>query len=424
MSRLLYTLALWLLLPWALLHLLWRARRQPEYLRHWGERFGFHAAAPTAPLIWIHAVSVGETRAAQPLVAALKERYPDHRILLTHMTPTGRQTSEALFGDGVERIYLPYDYPFAVRRFLDHFHPRLGLIMETELWPNLIATCKARGVPLALVNARLSEKSARGYGRFPRLAREALTNLAAISAQGEADAARLAALGAPRVEVFGNIKFDIAPPADAAATASTFRSRSGERKVFLAASTREGEEALLLDAWQEKLGGSDTANGALLVIVPRHPQRFDAVAALVASRGLRLQRRSDEAAVGADTQVWLGDSMGEMFAYYAAADVAFIGGSLLPYGSQNLIESCAVGTPVLLGPSTYNFAEAARGAIACGAARQCGTTEEIIAAAAALLASDEERRRMREAGLAFAARHRGATQRTLALIGELIPAGR
>jgi len=418
MSRLLYTLALWLLLPWGLLHLLWRARRQPEYLRHWGERFGSYAPAGAAPAIWIHAVSVGETRAAQPLVAALKERYPDHRILLTHMTPTGRQTSEALFGDGVERIYLPYDYTFAVRRFLDHFQPRLGLIMETELWPNLIATCKARGVPLALVNARLSEKSARGYARFPRLAREALGNLAAISAQGEADAARLTALGAPRVEIFGNIKFDIAPPTEQRAKGEDFRRRIGQRKVFLAASTREGEEGLILDAWRQ--AGVDAA--ALLVVVPRHPQRFDEVAALIASRGLRLQRRSDEMAVGADTQVWLGDSMGEMFAYYAAADVAFVGGSLLAFGCQNLIEACAVGTPVLLGPSTYNFAEAARGAIASGAARQCGAAAEIIAAAAALLASDEERQRMRAAGLAFAARHRGATQRTLALIEPLIPA--
>lgn len=417
MNRALYTLALWLLLPWGVLHLLWRARRQREYLRHWGERFGSYAPAGAAPVIWIHAVSVGETRAVQPLVAALRERYPDHRILLTHMTPTGRQTSEALFGDRVERIYLPYDYPFAVRRFLAHYRPRFGLVMETELWPNLIASCKASGIPLALVNARLSARSARGYARFPRLAREALANLAAISAQGEADAARLTALGAPQVEVLGNIKFDITPPAEQLAKAEEFRRRIGERKVFLAASTREGEEAVLLDAWQEKVGGGDTA---LLVVVPRHPQRFDEVAALVAARGLRLQRRSDEAPVAADVQVWLGDSMGEMFAYYAAADLAFVGGSLRDFGSQNFIEACAVGTPVLLGPSTYNFADAARDAVACGAARQFATAEEIAAAATVLLANGEERQRMREAGLAFAARHRGATQRTLALLEPLI----
>jgi len=420
MSRRLYTLALWLLLPWGLLHLLWRARRQRDYLRHWGERFGRYLAAPAAPVIWIHAVSVGETRAAQPLVAALKARHPDHRILLTHMTPTGRQTSETLFGDGVERIYLPYDYPFAVRRFLDHFRPRLGLIMETELWPNLITACRARGVPLALVNARLSEKSARGYARFPHLAREALGALAAISAQGEGDAARLLALGAPKVEVLGNVKFDIAPPAGQLALAAEFRRRLGQRRVLLAASTREGEEAQLLDAWREKLGAGDTPKDVLLVIVPRHPQRFDEVAALAAARGLPLQRRSDAAPVAAATRIWLGDSMGEMFAYYAAADVAFVGGSLREFGSQNFIEACAVGTPVLLGASTFNFADAARDAVACGAARQCVTAGEIVEAATRLLADGEERRRMREAGLAFAARHRGATDRTLVLIERLL----
>jgi 3-deoxy-D-manno-octulosonic-acid transferase len=336
------------------------------------------------------------------------------------MTPTGRQTSEDLFGTSVESIYLPYDYPFAVRRFLAHFRPRLGLIMETELWPNLIAACKSVGVPLALVNARLSEKSARGYARFPRLAHEALTKLAAIAAQGEADATRLLALGAPRVEVLGNIKFDIAPPAGAAATADAFRARIGGRPVLLAASTREGEEALLLDAWP-KTRPADT----LLVIVPRHPQRFAEVAALVEGHGFSMQRRSDGAPVAAATQVWLGDSMGEMFAYYGAADVAFVGGSLLDFGCQNLIEPCAVGTPVMLGPSTYNFAEAARDALACGAAQQCATADGIVGVAKALLADDAARGRMREAGLAFAARHRGATQRTLALVDRLLtPAGR
>jgi 3-deoxy-D-manno-octulosonic-acid transferase len=419
MSRFLYTLALWLLLPWVVLHLLWRGRRQPEYLKHWDERFGFHAEIPPQPTLWLHAVSVGETRAAQPLVDALKHRYPGHRILLTHMTPTGRQTSETLFGDGVVRIYLPYDYPCAVRRFLRRYRPQLGLIMETELWPNLIAACREGGVPLALVNARLSERSARRYRRFPGLTRGALEGLAAIAAQNDADAERLRGLGAPQVEVLGNLKFDITPPPGLAEMADGFRARIGRRQAFLAASTREGEEALLLDAWRRTRGEA----AALLVIVPRHPQRFDEVAALVAAHGLRLQRRSDGAAVAPETDVWLGDSMGEMFAYHAAADIACIGGSLLDYGSQNLIEACAVGTPVLLGHSTYNFAEAARDAIACGAARQFGTADEIVVAGLALLADAAGRREMGEAGLAFAARHRGATQRTMALVDRLIPTG-
>ena len=428
MTRFLYTVALWLLLPWVFGHLLWRARRQPEYLRHWGERFGIYPAGDATATVWLHAVSVGEARAAQPLVAAIQARYPGQRILLTHMTPTGRRTSEELFSDGVERIYLPYDYPFAVRRFLAHYRPQLGLIMETELWPNLIATCKAAGIPLALVNARLSAKSARGYARFPRLTRGALGNLVAIAAQNESDAERLRTLGAPRVEVLGNVKFDIAPPANQAEAARGFRARIGARPVFLAASTREGEEALLLEAWGKVMRSGIPRDGAgataLLVIVPRHPQRFDEVAALVGSRGLRLQRRSDGAGVAADTQVWLGDSMGEMFAYYGAADVAFVGGSLLDYGSQNLIEACAVGTPVLLGPSTFNFADAAKDAIACGAARQFGSSDDIVAAGMELLANPASRRQMGEAGLAFAARHRGATARTMALIERLIPAAR
>ncbi len=424
MSRFLYTLALWLLLPWVIAHLLSRARRQPEYLKHWGERCGRYARQSPGPTIWLHAVSVGETRAAQPLVAAIKARYPDHRILLTHMTPTGRQASVEVFGNGVERIYLPYDYPFAVARFLDHYRPRLGLIMETELWPNLIAACKARGLPLALVNARMSARSARRYARFPGLSRSALAGLAAIAAQGETDAGRLQQLGANRVEVMGNVKFDITAPPEQMELSHGFRARLGDRPVFLAASTREGEEALILDAWQKVMQSGIPRDGAgsmpLLVIVPRHPQRFDEVAALVESRGLRWQRRADNAAVAPETQVWLGDSMGEMFAYHAAADVAFIGGSLLDFGSQNLIEACAVGTPVLLGRSTYNFADAAKNAIACGAARQVGTAEELVAEGRRLLAEPALRQKMREAGLAFATRHRGATGRTMELVEKLI----
>lgn len=423
MARLLYTLAVHALLPWAMLHLLWRARRQPEYLRHWGERFGVYPRTrPAGPIIWIHAVSVGETRAAQPLVAALRARYPDHRILFTHMTPTGRATSEALFGAAVERVYLPYDMPWAMRRFLRHYRPALGLVMETELWPNLIAACRDAAVPLLLVNARLSEKSARRYARFPALTRGALQGLGAIAAGGAADARRLRELGAAEVAVLGNMKFDIAPPAAQLELGLRLRERCGGRPVFLCASTREGEEALILDAWKatQNLGSGDTVAAPLLAIVPRHPQRFDEVARLIEARGFALQRRSDERPVAAATQVWLGDSMGEMFAYYAAADVAFVGGSLLPFGSQNLIEACAVGTPVLLGPSTYNFAEAAQAALAAGAARQVADAEELVAAALALLADQPACAAMGAAGRAFSAGHRGATQRTLALLENFV----
>ncbi|MBL8490383.1 MAG: lipid IV(A) 3-deoxy-D-manno-octulosonic acid transferase [Rhodocyclaceae bacterium] len=419
MARALYTLCLVALLPWALLHLLLRARRQPEYRRHWGERFGRFAglSRPPGPLIWIHAVSVGETRAAQPLVAALRRRFPGHALLFTHMTPTGRQTGIELFGETVLRAYLPYDTPWAVARFLEHFRPSFGLIMETELWPNLVATCRRRHLPLMLVNGRLSERSARRYGLFPALTRQALAGLAGIGVQAEADAARLAALGARELRITGNLKFDIAPPEGQAAVAAGFRCRLGGRTTFLCASTREGEEAPILAAWRRW-----RPTGALLLLVPRHPQRFEAVAALVADAGYRCQRRSDEAPVGPDTEVWLGDSMGEMFAYYGAADLAFVGGSLLDYGSQNLIEPCSVGVPVLLGPSTFNFAEAAREALAAGAALQVADAEELARLAGNLLADGDTRRRMGAAGREFSVRHRGATERTLALIEETIRA--
>ena len=415
MARFAYTLGVLALLPWAVLHLLWRARRQPEYLRHWGERFGYFGAGKAGPrlqpTLWLHAVSVGETRAAQPLVAALRERYPQHRILFTHMTPTGRATSEAMFGDSVERIYLPYDTPWAMRRFLRHFRPQLGFIMETELWPNLIAVCREQQVPLRLVNARLSERSARRYAIFPALTGAALRQLAAICAQSDDDAARLEALGATGVSVTGNIKFDIAAPPGQLELGREFRARYGSRPVWLAASTREGEEALILDAWRQ--GGSSEA---LLVIVPRHPQRFDQVMRLASERGFAVQRRSDGAAVAAETRVLIGDSMGELFAFYASADVAFIGGSLLDFGSQNLIEAAACGTPILIGPSTRNFAEAAREALAAGAALSIRDAGELVRQVDALLADGERRRQMSTAGRAFAARHRGATARTLAML--------
>ncbi|HQR03860.1 MAG: lipid IV(A) 3-deoxy-D-manno-octulosonic acid transferase [Proteobacteria bacterium] len=412
--RLCYTLLVYLLLPWALLHLLLRSRRQPEYRRHWGERFGFGASPGPGPWIWIHAVSVGETRAAQPLVSALRRQYPGHRILLTHTTPTGRQTGIDLLGDTVSRRYLPYDTPGAMARFLDACKPRFGILMETELWPNLVAACHDRGVPLMLANGRLSARSARRYARASQLVAATLRGLVGIAAQTPADAQRFHDLGAADVSVLGNLKFDITPPAAQLELGAGFRRRIGPRPVLLCASTREGEEDLILDAWQQYRDRGQ----ALLVIVPRHPQRFDEVAALVTARGLRLQRRSDDADVDPATTIWLGDSLGEMFAYYVAGDVAFIGGSLLDYGCQNLIEACAVGRPVLVGPSTFNFAEAAANAIAAGAARQVPDARELMGAMHALLADEPARRAMGEAGSRFAATHRGATARTLAWLEE------
>lgn len=411
--RLLYTLAWLVLLPFAFLYLLWRARRQPEYLRHWGERLGAAPQLAGRPVIWVHAVSVGETRAALPLIRALRARHPDHVLLLTHATPTGRATGARLFGGEVVQAYLPYDLPFLVARFLQRTRPRLGVILETEVWPNLLAACSRRGVPVFLVNARLSVRSARGYRRFGPLVREALGRFSGIAAQTQADAERLAALGARHVEVTGNLKFDAPAPPDTEVRAQELRRLYGGRFVFLAASTREGEEALLLDVLQRL-----DLPELLLVLVPRHPQRFEEVAELVRRRGLGLVRRSEGLAVPSETPVFLGDSMGEMAAYYAACEVACVGGSLLPYGGQNLIEAAAAGVPVLIGAHTWNFAEAAEQAVVCGAAWRVADVEELAARVRELYADADLRRRMGEAGAAFARRHRGATERVMALLAR------
>jgi len=412
-ARFIYTLVLWLLLPFVFARLALRARRQPEYLQHIGERFGFYKVRSSRPVIWLHAVSVGETRATFSLVARLRAACPGHQILLTNTTPTGRDASEQLYGDSVMRVYLPYDYPFEVRRFLRHFQPKLGILMETEIWFNLIQASNAAGVPMLLLNARLSEKSATGYARVASLTRSALQGLDAIAAQTADDAARLTRLGAQRVSVMGNLKFDIAPPQAMLELGSSLRRQFGAaRQVFLAASTREGEEALLLDAWQSQ----DCLDGVLLIIVPRHPQRFAEIADMIGKRGLRYQRRSENREVPAEVQVVLGDSMGEMFAYYAAADLAFVGGSLLPFGGQNLIEACAVGTPVLIGPHTYNFADATRLAVEAGAAVQVGDAPELLQSAQKLLNDAGALAEMQKQGMQFVAAHQGATDKAMAVI--------
>jgi 3-deoxy-D-manno-octulosonic-acid transferase len=411
-----YRLLLWLLLPWALAHLWWRGRRQPAYRAHIAERFGWYAASPKRPVIWLHAVSVGETRAAEPLARALAARYPDHELVLTQMTPTGRETAQQLFAGAATIVYLPYDYPAAVARFLTRFKPRLGILMETEIWFNLIEGCAQQGVPVLLANARMSEKSARGYRLAAPLTRAALARLAAVSAQTPEDARRLEALGASTVEVSGNLKFDVVPPPQLLALGAQLQRRIGSRPVLLAASTREGEEALVLDAFA-RIG----IEGLLLLLVPRHPQRFGEVAALLEKRRLAYLRRSANSSVPPDCRVLLGDSMGEMAAYYAACDLAFIGGSLLPYGGQNLIEACAVGRPLLFGPHMYNFAEASRLALAAGAAIEVADAAALAERAQALLADPAALARMSLAARSFGRAHQGATARNLAICERLLP---
>lgn len=400
-----YCLALYLIAPLLPLRLLWRARKQAAYVLHWRERFALYAArdAGTAQMIWIHAVSVGETRAAAPLIDALQLRHPTLRILLTHMTPTGRETGKALFGARVTQAYLPYDFPGAARRFVQRFRPCLGLLMETEIWPNLIAACQMHAVPIALINARMSARSARRYAWAPRLTREALRQLSLVCAQTNADGQRLAALGACAIAITGNMKFDVSPAPSGTELRAVWNTT---RPIVLAASTRDGEETLILDAYLAY------ATAFLLVMVPRHPQRFETVARLIEHSGVQWQRRSAGLALK-DSQVILGDSMGEMADYYGAADLAIIGGSLLPYGGQNLIEACALGVPVLLGPHTENFAQVAEDAIAAGAALRVQDAASALAQAQVLIADPAKRLRMAAAGRTFAAAHKGAVCKTL-----------
>jgi 3-deoxy-D-manno-octulosonic-acid transferase len=398
---------LWALVaPLAVARLAWRSRKQPGYRSNLGERFGYYAVKAPGPCIWIHAVSVGETRAAALLAPALLRRFPGHRLLLTHMTPTGRATGVELFGDGAERAWLPYDMGFATRAFLRHFRPSLGVVMETEVWPRLLDEARAAGVAMVLANARLSERSARRYARVPRLSRWAFGNLSGVAAQTQADAARIAALGAPDVAVLGNIKFDLEVPAGMQALGRALREQWGSsRPVWVAGSTREGEEALLLAAF------AAMPPGPLLVVVPRHPHRFDEVDALARSHGLPTTRRSLTGPVAPEVRVLVGDSMGEMLGYYGAADVVVMGGSLLAYGSQNLIEACAMGKPVIVGAHTFNFEEAADGAIAAGAAVRVADAASALALAAQLTADTPRRQAMGNAAREFVARHRGAVER-------------
>lgn len=417
--RWLYT-ALWhLALPVAWLRLQWRGRREPGYREHIAERFGRYGQQTLTRdrCLWVHAVSVGETRAAQPLIEALLERFPEYAIVLTHMTPTGRRTGAALFGTEprVHACYLPYDVPWAINGFLRHFRPTLGLVMETEIWPNVVATCQRANVPLCLVNARMSPRSFRRTRQLGRAAREVFEGFTQILAQTPGDAERYRSLGLQRVQVTGNLKFDMAPSPDLQAQGKKLRAALAHdgRAIWCAGSTREGEEALLLAAWRAHVDA--TGNRAALILVPRHPQRFDTVAELVTQHGFSVQRRSALAAwpQRIEADVLLGDSMGEMAMYFSAAELAFIGGSLFPLGGQNLIEACAVGTPVLVGPHTFNFAQATADAIDAGACERVGDAAALVETVSAWLADSRGLQMRKSAATTFATAHRGATARTV-----------
>ena len=416
--RFIYSVLLYLLVPWVLARLAWRGVRNRGYWQRWGERFGF-VARLSGPTIWLHAVSVGEVRASAPLVKALTRDYPGHRILITTMTPTGSDTVRTLFGDSVAHCYVPYDLPSALWRFLNRTRPCLALIMETELWPNLFHQCRARAIPLFLANVRMSQKSARGYRRFARFTRATLANVSGVGAQTTEDADRMRALGAAQVEVTGSIKFEMEVPADLAANAVILRRGFGARPVWVAASTREGEEPQVLDAFTQL---RERFPELLLVLVPRHPERFEAVAKICRQRGFAIERRSAPLdGVAPTTAILLGDTMGELLLFYAAADAAFIGGSLAPLGGQNLLEAAAVGTPVVFGPSMFNFSDISRMAIERGAGRRVQDAAELADAIGDYLTNPRVCRVAGDAGRLMVAANRGALLKTIALVKRVCP---
>ncbi len=416
--RSLYTGLLYLLLPLALLRLYWRGRRDTGHRQRWRERLGFVPTLSPGGL-WVHAVSVGETRAALPLIRALLDRYPDLPLLVTTTTLTGsRQVREAL-GERVHHVYAPYDLPGATRRFLQRARPRLAVIMETELWPNLLRQCATAGIPVLLANARLSERSARGYGRIRGLTAALLRDVTLIAAQADADAARFRALGAPRVEVAGNLKYDLALPADLLERGRRLRRDllGDQRLVWIAASTHAGEDEPILEAFA-RLRARWPA--LLLLLVPRHPERFDSVAALCRQRGFAVARRSGRNVCTPDSAVFLGDSMGELLLLYAAADLAFVGGSLVATGGHNVLEPALLGLPVLFGPHMFNFTEAGERLLEAEAAWRVADAGELAAAADRLLSDSELRQIAGQRGQAVVERHRGALAALLGLIERLL----
>ena len=410
-----------------------RGQQEPGYLHQVPQRFGLYDTAALAPgCVWVHAVSLGETRAAGLLIDALRARLPGMRLLLTHSTATGWAQGQSLLQPGDVQAWLPWDTPEATRRFLQHHQPRCGILMETEVWPSLVQACQQQAVPLYLVNARLNDKSLRSAKRWAWLSGPAYRGLTGVLAQSDADAQRLSALGARVDAVLGNLKFDVKPQPQAQARAQVWRSqwaRQGQpRPVIMLASTREGEEALWLNAlasnaWRAQAFADA---GVLWLLVPRHPQRFDEVHQLVQSRAWTVFRRSALPAAGpwpaaaTEAQIWLGDSLGEMPQYFHAADMALLGGSFMPLGGQNLIEAAAFGCPILMGPHTFNFAEASEQALAAGAAQRVADMNGALDQALAWLNDRAALAKAQQAGLGMVAQGRGAAERYAQAIGSMM----
>lgn len=417
-----YSLVTWLLLPASLLRLWWRGRTAPAYRQRWRERLGWYADTARAsprPCVVFHAVSVGEVHAAQPLIDAFLQQHPDVDVVLTTSTPTGSARVAALFGSRVGHVYLPWDLRGATTRFLQRYRPCLLVLLETELWPNLLRACREQGCAVVLANARLSQKSARGYGRFATLTQEMLQGLALVAAQADADGQRFLALGLPpdKLLVNGSLKFDVSIDADKVARAQLLKQQWSARPVWIAASTREGEDAKVLGTVQQVL---QRVPQALLVLVPRHPERFAGAGAQAADLGLRVQYFSKGETVLPDTQVLVGDTMGDMVLYYSLADVAFVGGSLVDTGCQNIIEPAALGLPVLTGPSLFNFQRVSELLVASGGMQVVEDGNELAVVLCRLLQDEAERRRRGALARAEVQRNQGSAERLVAQLSGLL----
>ncbi|WP_447891404.1 lipid IV(A) 3-deoxy-D-manno-octulosonic acid transferase [Pseudomonas atacamensis] len=423
MNRTLYTALFYLGLPLVAIRLWLRARKAPAYAKRIGERFTLGMPTLQPGGIWVHAVSVGESIAAAPMIRALLERYPALPITVTCMTPTGSERIQALFANEarIQHCYLPYDLPCAAARFLDRVQPKLAVIMETELWPNHIHQCAKRGMPVALANGRLSQRSAKGYGRFSKLTAPMLAEMSLLAVQTEAEAQRFRDLGArpESVEVTGSIKFDLTIDPQLLQRATELRSQwqAQDRPVWIAASTHEGEDEVVLDAHRRLLANHPDA---LLILVPRHPERFNSVFELCQREGFATVRRSTGANVDAQTSVLLGDTMGELLFLYALADSAFVGGSLVPNGGHNLLEPAALAKPVLSGPHLFNFLDIAAQLREAGALAEVDDAEGLAVEVQRLFELPRDAQRMAEAGLAVMRRNQGALERLLDGLARLI----
>lgn len=422
--RWLYTALFHLALPLIFARLAWRGIKLPAYRRRWSERLARYGRRYDAGVLWFHAVSVGESEAAFPLIRALRTRFPHYPILVTCTTPTGSARITSVLGDSVQHVYIPYDLPTCIGRFMECFRPVLGVVLETEIWPNLFLECHKRGIPLALVNGRMSERSARGYARLAGLAGESMAALSLVAAQTGADADRYRALGAAenRVVVTGNVKFDLEFSGEMRVQAQALRTRLfGERPVVVAGSTHANEDEQILSAVRELRAEFPDL---VLVLAPRHPERWSPVAALCERQGFQLRRRSDDAPCGADDGVFLLDSLGELRLFYGMADLAFVGGSLVPVGGHNVLEPAAAGVPVLYGPHMFNFAEIGRKLKDAGGGIQVADVGELTRRMGELLRQRDLRADMGRAACGFVQANRGAVQHTTELLAGLIAGSR